>query len=133
MYKCLLYFIAIALPILTDGQVQPSCTSLQVEVETTSGNYQQVISDVIRRPVNATNLTMRCWCTNGSQIPLSWSPPSALTVFLCNNQNDGICIENQTKWEQIKFSTVKKEYEGKYGCYVDHSTLTLSFEFLVYG
>ena len=115
---------------LIDG-LQPSCASLQVEVETTSGNYQQVTGSVIHRPANATNLTMRCRCTDGNETP-HWAPPSHLTPSPCNNQSDhGVCFEKQTKWLQIRFSIVKKIHEGHYSCYSFHSAF--KFIFLVYG
>ena len=125
-------YIAITLPTLIDGQTS-SCTSLRIEVETTSGDYEHVITgSSIYRPINATNLTMRCRCTDGNGVP-HWALPGFIRPSPCNNQtSDEVCFEEQSKWHQIRFLTVQKVYEAFYICFIGH-VLEKSFNFLVYG
>ena len=100
-------------------------------METTSGNYEHVTGSTIYRPINATNLTMRCQCTDGNEIP-HWALPGFLRPSPCKNQTDGVCFEKKSKWSQITFLTVKKVYEAYYVCFSGR-VLDKFFKFLVYG
>lgn len=115
-----------------NGQVQHSpCTDIELQVETLGKSYQSITDNAtIYRPVNATDLIMRCRCTNGNEIPI-WLLPITSGFFACNNQSTGICTTNQTEWQQIKLPLVKKRYAGYYNCSTD--LVSIGFNLFVFG
>ena len=111
--------IAITLPLLVDGQTpsSSSCTNIQLQVETQMGEYEPITNNTsMYRPIDATNLTMRCHCVNENHQVSSWSLPAdyALTDSLTSSEclHVGICIMNET----LSFLQLKRNHSGYYKC-----------------
>ena len=118
-----------------DGQIQQQaqCTGIQIQVETLAGNYQFISDNTatmkLHRPVNITDLTVRCQCINGNET-LHWTYPSKISAQICSNK-DEICITNQNRWLQLNIPIVKKKHEGVYNCY--SQSAVAMFSLFVFG
>ena len=118
-----------------DGQIQQQvlCTGIQIQVETLARNYQLISDNTatmkLYRPVNVTDLTVRCQCIGGNET-LHWTYPSKISAQICSNK-DGICITNQNRWLQLNIPIVKKKHEGAYNCY--SQSAVAMFSLFVFG
>ena len=129
-----IYFLSvITLPLLVDGLTpSSSCTNIQLQVETQMGEYESITNNTsLYRPIDATNLTMRCHCVNKSlQVP-SWSLPvdHTLTDSFANLEclHVGICIMNET----LSFLQLKLNHSGHYKCHVN--SISIGFVLHVIG
>ena len=126
----------IVLPLgLTNGQIhiQP-CDSVRVEVETLAGDYQSINSNtMIYRPLNSSNLIMRCQCIGGNDT-LRWSYPTIISPYICTDQSD-ICIRNYGQWKHLTIPLVKKIHDGIYFCagHQDPYLQRPTFHLVVFG
>ena len=80
------------------------------------------------RPINATNLTMRCHCVNKSRQVPSWSLHT-LTDSLRSPEclHVGICVMNET----LSFLQLKGNHSGYYKCHVN--SISIGFILHVIG
>ena len=120
-----LFLSAITLPILVDGLIpSSSCTNIQLQVKTQMGEYESITNNTsMYRPINATNLTMRCHCVNESRQVPSWSLPAGhtLTDSLTRSKclHVGICIMNET----LLFLQLKRNHSGHYKCHINTTSI----------
>ena len=132
---CFNILVVIVLPfdlVMVDGQIQ-RCASIQVEVETLAGDYQSIDSNsnIIYRPLNIRDLTMRCQCVGGNDTRLQWSYPSDIPSRICTDQSE-VCIRNNGTWKQLTIPLVKEIHDGIYYCYVSDYLLK-TLQFVVFG
>ena len=78
------------------------------------------------RPINITNLTMRCHCVNDTHQVPSWSLPGVLTASP-GCLNVGICIMNET----LLLLQLKRSHSGYYKC--DVNSFSIGFILHVIG
>ena len=83
------------------------------------GEYEFITNNTsMYRPINATNLTMRCHCVHESRQVPSWSLPGTLTTsYECLHV--GICIMNET----LSFLQLKRNHSGYYKCHVNSTSI----------
>ena len=82
------------------------------------------------RPINATNLTMRCHCVNESHQVPSWLLPADHTLTTLTSPESlhvGICIMNET----LSFLHLKGNHSGYYKCHVN--SISIGFVLHVIG
>ena len=124
-YNLYNFLSAIILPLLVDGLTPSlSCTNIQLQVETQMGEYESITNNItIYRPIDATNLTMRCYCIKESHEIPSWSLPAdhTLTNSLTSPEclHVGICIMN----EILSFLQLKRNHSGYYKCHVNSTSM----------
>ena len=121
-----LFLSAITLPLIVDGQTQPShssCSNIQLQVEVQRGKYELINNNItIYRRFN-TGFTMRCQCINSSnEIPM-WSLSSD-DLVKCKK---GVCPMNHT----LSFPMLKKKHSGYYKCHIN--SISMGFNLLVIG
>ena len=80
------------------------------------------------RPIDATNLTMRCHCINESHQVPSWSLPAGytLTDSLASSEclHVGICVMNET----LSFIRLKRIHSGYYKCHVNSTSMGFTLQ-----
>ena len=86
------------------------------------GEYKPITNNTtMYRPIDATNLTMRCYCVNERHQFPSWSLPAGytLTDSLASSAclRVGICIMNET----LSFIRLKRNHSGYYKCHANSS------------
>ena len=127
LYSLQFIISAIALPLLVDGQTpsSSSCTNIQLQVETQMGEYKSITNNIsMYRPINATNLTMRCHCVDESDQVPSWLLPAdhTLTDSLATSDqclHGQICIMNET----LSLLQLKRNHSGYYKCHVNSTSM----------
>ena len=93
-------------------------------MKTQMGEYKPITNNTtMYRPIDATNLTMRCHCVNESHQVPSWSLPAgySLTDSLASSEclHVGICIMNET----LSFLQLKRNHSGYYKCHINSSSI----------
>ena len=123
----------ITLPLLVDGLTPlSSCTNIQLQVKAQMGQYESITNNTsLYRPIDATNLTIRCHCVNKSHQVPSWSLPADYTLadLLASPEclHVGICIMNKT----LSFLQLKGNHSGYYKCHVN--SISIGFVLHVIG
>ena len=122
-----LFLSAIALPLMVDGQTQPSdssCSNIQLQVKVQRGKYEPINNNItIYRRFKTKGFTMRCQCTNSeNEIPM-WSLPSD-DLLKCKEGK--VCPMNTLSFQQLK-----KKHSGYYKCHIN--SISMGFNLLVVG
>ena len=81
------------------------------------GEYESITNNTsMYRPIDATNLTMRCHCVHESHQVPSWSLQADHTLTTIPEcLHVGICIMNET----LSFLQLKRNHSGYYKCHVN--------------
>ena len=101
-------------------------------METQTGAYRSITNNItIYRPINATDLTMRCQCVNEGNVTPYWSLPVGhmldKSISSSECRHVGICIMNQS----LSFSLLRRAQDGYYKCYT--TSVSVGFNLLVFG